>query len=71
MIASELKEAGIYDANDMASIRAVVEAVCGELGIARDDRIARERIATHILRSWEAGQRTPLDLVRSGLGSYV
>jgi len=71
MIASGLNDIGVYDPNDMANIRSAVEAVCAELGITREDQIARERVASHIMRSWETGHRTPLGLVKAGLDSFA
>ncbi|GGA70512.1 hypothetical protein GCM10011385_25470 [Nitratireductor aestuarii] len=71
MIASGLNDIGVYDANDMASIRGAVEAVCAELGITKDDQMSRERIASNIMRSWEVGHRTPLGLVKAGLDSFL
>ncbi|WP_173931987.1 hypothetical protein [Chelativorans sp. Marseille-P2723] len=67
MLPSGMAEAGVYDAEDMMEIRNAVEAVCAELGIDRADQPSRERIATHVMRSWVLGRRTPLGLVQAGL----
>lgn len=71
MFTSGMSDLGVYDAKDLASIRNAVEAVCAELGITGDDQITRERIASHMMRSWETGQRTPLGLVKAGLDSFA
>jgi hypothetical protein len=71
MLTSGMSDLGVYDANDMASIRSALEAVCSELGITREDQISRERVASHIMRSWETGHRTPLGLVKAGLDSFA
>jgi len=62
-----MADAGVYDAKDMAEIRSAIEAVCAELGIDRTDRVGRERVANHVMRSWAQGRRTPLWLVQAGL----
>jgi len=67
MLPSGKAEHGIYDAKDMTEISEAVEAVCAELGIDRLDLISRERVASHVMRSWALGRRTPLGLVQAGL----
>lgn len=71
MPTSGKSDLGVYDATDMADIRGALEAVCSELGILRDDLVSRERVASHIMRSWETGHRTPLGLVKAGLDSFA
>lgn len=71
MFKSGISDLGVYDATDLASIRGAVEAVCAELGITREDQMSRERVASHIMRSWETGHRTPLGLVKAGLDSFA
>lgn len=67
MLPSGMADAGVYDAKDLVEIRNAVEAVCAELGIDHKDQMGRERIATHVMRSWALGRRTPLGLVHAGL----
>ncbi|WEX11176.1 hypothetical protein [Chelativorans sp. AA-79] len=67
MLPSTTFQSGVYDAKDMAEIHSAVEAVCEELGIERADFAGRERVASHVMRSWAMGQRTPLGLVHAGL----
>jgi hypothetical protein len=67
MLPSGMADTGVYDAKDMAEIRSAVEAVCAELGIDRTDKASRERVASHVIRSWALGRRTPLGLVHAGL----
>ncbi|WP_295814743.1 hypothetical protein [uncultured Nitratireductor sp.] len=63
--------AGIYDADEMAAMENAIEAVCSELGIKRNDKKSRERIAGHVMRSWASGRRMPLNLVQAGLESVT
>jgi len=67
MLPSKVAEYGVYDAGDIAEISSAVEAVCDELGIERADVVSRERVASHVIRSWAMGRRTPLGLVHAGL----
>ena len=67
MLPSGMANVGVYDPDDMVEIRNAVEAVCAELGIERTDKVGRERVATHVMRSWALGRRTPLGLVHAGL----
>lgn len=71
MPTSGMSEYGVFDANDLADICSVVEAVCTELGILHEDQSGRERVASNIMRSWESGLRTPLGLVKAGLDSIA
>ena len=67
MLPSGKADYGVYDAKDMTEISEAVEAVCAELGIDRMDLVSRERVASHVMRSWALGRRTPLGLVQAGL----
>jgi len=67
MLPSGKADSGVYDAKDMTEISEAVEAVCAELGIDRMDLVSRERVASHVMRSWALGRRTPLGLVQAGL----
>ncbi|WP_309083183.1 hypothetical protein [Chelativorans sp.] len=67
MLPSGTIDQGVYDAKEIAVISDAVEAVCSELGIDRADLVSRERVASHVMRSWSLGRRTPLGLVQAGL----
>lgn len=57
-----------YNPQDMARMREVVDAVCGELGIARGSTARREAVARRVMAAYDTGRRQPLNLVQAGLG---
>jgi hypothetical protein len=60
---------GGYNPQDMAVMRDAIEAVCGELGIARGSTARREAVAKRVMAAYENGPRQPLNLVHAGLGA--
>ncbi len=58
-----------YSAQDMATMRDAIDAVCGELGIAQGPHSAREAVAKRIMAAYAKGKRQPLNLVHAGLGA--
>lgn len=59
---------GGYNSRDMAIMRDAIDAVCGELGIARGSTAAREAVAKRVIAAYDTGRRQPLNLVHAGLG---
>lgn len=57
-----------YSTQDMAAMRAAIDAVCGELGIANGPASAREAVARRVMTAYATGPRQPLNLVHAGLG---
>jgi len=57
-----------YNRQDMAAMREAIDAVCGELGIARGSTEAREEVARRVMAAYATGRRHPLNLVHAGLG---
>jgi hypothetical protein len=57
-----------YNAHDMAQMRDAIDAVCGELGIARNSTAQREMVAKRVMAAYAKGRRQPLNLVDAGLG---
>ncbi len=57
-----------YDRSDMSAMREAIDAVCGELGIARSSTAAREEVARRVMAAYATGRRHPLNLVHAGLG---
>lgn len=57
-----------YNPQDMARMREVVDAVCGELGIARGSTARREAVARRVMAAYDTGRRQPLNLVHAALG---
>ncbi len=60
---------GGYNPQDMAVMRDAIEAVCGELGIARGSTARREAVAKRVMAAYDKGPRQPLNLVHAGLGA--
>jgi hypothetical protein len=59
-----------YNAQDMAQMRDAIDAVCGELGIARNSTAQREIVAKRVMAAYARGRRQPLNLVHAGLGDF-
>ena len=57
-----------YNRQDMAAMRDAIDAVCGELGIARGAIDAREAVAKRVMAAYDVGRKHPLNLVHAGLG---
>lgn len=57
-----------YNPQDLAAMREAIDAVCGELGIARGSNEAREKVARRVMDAYANGRRQPLNLVHAGLG---
>lgn len=63
----DLRDSGVFDAEDLALMEGAIEAVCAELAIAPTDRVRREAVAVYVVRSWSQGSRMPLNLVAAAL----
>lgn len=57
---------GAYSSDDMACMQGAIDAVCGELGIARGPQ--RDAVARRVIAAYDTGKRLPLNLVDAGLG---
>lgn len=53
--------------HELAQMQSVVDAVCGELGLAENEMARRKAVAERVMTAYRRGRHLPLNMVEAGL----
>lgn len=57
----------IFAPHELAQMQPVIDAVCGELGLASNEMARRRAVAERVMAAYRRGRHLPLNMVDAGL----
>ena len=60
----------VFAPHELAHVQPVIDAVCGELGLAANERARRRAVAERVMAAYRRGRHLPLNMVDAGLSEH-
>ena len=57
----------VFAPHELAQMQPVIDAVCGELGVAANEMARRRAVAERVMAAYRRGRHLPLNMVEAGL----